>query len=127
MGAGLYSHTTRSSGLTLTANIYNSDHQNHIDNQNTQQTDDYSESIAQMQTVTDPYPGDAESQPTNLAGELERLRFLIKQISGEAQWYIDPDSNIATIVVDISTINTTLGTFKAIDDGNNIIANRMLS
>jgi hypothetical protein len=59
MGAGLYSHTTRASGLTLTANIYNTDHQNHINNHNTTQIDDYSSSIAEMKTMTDPYASDA--------------------------------------------------------------------
>lgn len=90
MAAGLYSHTTRASGLTLTANIYNTDHQNHIDNHNTTQIDDYSASVAEMQTTTDPYPGGSESQATSLAGELERIRFVLKQITGNSHWYIDP-------------------------------------
>jgi hypothetical protein len=94
MGAGLYSHTTRASGLTLTANIYNTDHQNHIDNHNSTQIDDYSASVAEMQTTTDPYPSSSESQPTSLAGELERLRFVIKQITGQGQWYHDPSGSI---------------------------------
>ena len=94
MGSGLYSHTTRASGLTLTANIYNSDHQNHIDNHNTTQIDDYSSNVAEMKTTTDPYPSGSESQSTSLAGELSRIRFLIKQITGQAQWYIDPSGSI---------------------------------
>lgn len=107
MGAGLYSHTTRASGLTLTANIYNTDHQNHINNQNSTQIDDYSASVAEMQTTTDPYPSASASQPTTLAGELERLRYMIKQITGQAQWYIDPSGSL--------------------DDGNLIIKIRMFT
>ena len=89
MGAGLYSHTTRASGLTLTANIYNSDHQNHIDNHNSTQIDDYSSTVVEMQTTTDPYPASSESQATSMAGELERLRYMIGQIIGGGQWYHD--------------------------------------
>jgi hypothetical protein len=95
MAAGLYSHTTRASGLTLTANIYNTDHQNHIDNHNTTQIDDYSASVAEMKTTTDPYASNTESQATTLAGELERLRFQLDQIVGGVQWYHDPDSSLS--------------------------------
>jgi|SRR3990167_4119180 len=94
---GLYSHTTRTTGTTLTAAIYNADHQNHIDNQTPQMTDDYSANAAQMQSTADPYPAAAESLATTLAGELERVRYLIKQITGEAQWYIDPSIDLVSI------------------------------
>ena len=77
---GLYSHTSRAAGTTLTANIYNTDHQNHVDNHITTQMDDYSSSVAQMQTSTDPGEVGSESQPTSLAGEIERLRFSINRI-----------------------------------------------
>ena len=97
--AGLYSHTTRASGLTLTANIYNSDHQNHIDNHIPTQMDDYSGSVAEMQTTTDPYSGDSESQATSLAGELERIRFQLDQVIGAAQWYHDPNINLSGEIV----------------------------
>lgn len=95
MGAGLYTHTTRASGLTLTANIYNTDHQNHIDNQNLEMTDDYSASVAEMQTTTDPYPADSEDQATSAAGEIARLRYQLDLIIGGTQWYVDPDSSLS--------------------------------
>lgn len=85
--AGLYSHTTRSTGTTLTASIYNTDHQNHIDNHVPAQMDDYSSTVAQMQTTTDPGEVGTESQATSLAGELERIRFVLKEMKGTAQWY----------------------------------------
>jgi hypothetical protein len=94
MGSGLYSHTTRAAGLTLTANIYNTDHTNHITNHNAAQIDDYSASVSEMQTTTDPYPSSSESQSTNLAGELERIRYMIKQITGQGQWYHDVGTSI---------------------------------
>ena len=85
--AGNYSHTSRSTGLTLTASIYNADHQNHIDNHNPEQMDDYSSSIAEMQSTTDPGEVGTESQAETLAQELERIRFIIKEMKGAAQWY----------------------------------------
>ncbi len=80
MGAGNYSHTTRAVGLTLTANIYNTDHTNHITNHNFDTLDDYSSNNAEMQTTTDPYSSGAESLATSGAGELARIRYLLKQM-----------------------------------------------
>ena len=85
---GLYSHTTRATGTILTANIYNADNQNHIDNQTPQMTDDYSASIAQMQSTRDPYPGDAESLAISSAEEFESIRYVLKEIIGNSQWYV---------------------------------------
>tara|TARA_Y100000310_G_scaffold345703_1_gene468513 strand:+ start:3466 stop:3822 length:357 start_codon:yes stop_codon:yes gene_type:complete len=107
MGAGLYSHTTRAAGSTLTANIYNTDHQNHIDNHNSTQIDDYSASVAEMQTMTDPGDVGSESQATSLAGELERIRFVLDAIIGGAQWYTDPASDIATIDANALKVDNT--------------------
>ena len=95
--AGLYSHTTRASGTTLTANIYNSDHQNHIDNHVPLQMDDYSSTVAQMQITTDPGEVASESQATSLAGELERIRFAIKDSKGTTHWYETPDTTLAAV------------------------------
>lgn len=85
--AGLYSHTTRSTGTTLTASIYNTDHQNHIDNHVPAQMDDYSATVTEMKTNTDPGEVGTESQATTLAGEIERLRAMIRELKGTAQWY----------------------------------------
>ncbi len=106
MGSGLYSHNTRATGLTLTASIYNTDHQNHIDNHNTEQMDDYSTSVAQMQTQTDPGEQGSESQPTTLAGELERLRFAVSACVGKTYWYETPLTDLESVkaVEDVSTI-----------------------
>jgi hypothetical protein len=88
---GNYSHTTRSTGTILTATIYNGDHQNHIDNQTPLGTDDYSASQSQMQSTVDPGAVGSESLPTSLAGELERLRYVINRIlhggAASKHWY----------------------------------------
>lgn len=88
----LYSHTTRATGTVLTASIYNGDHQNHIDNGVPGQLDDYSTNLSQMQLSTDPGESGTESFATSLAGEIERLRFAIKEIKTaigltSPQWY----------------------------------------
>lgn len=86
MGAN-YSHTARPNGLLLTGEIYNQDHQNHIDNGEPSKFDDYSASVGQMQTVADPGEAGSEILATSLAGELERLRFILKEMKQTAQWY----------------------------------------
>jgi len=85
MGAS-YSHVTRAAGTTLTATIYNGDHQNHIDNMKPSVIDDYSSNAAEFQTVTDP----AGALSTTLAGELERLRYRIKQLGRYLNVDTDP-------------------------------------
>ncbi len=88
--SGLYTHITRATGLTLTASIYNADHNNHITNHIMTKMDDYSTNIAQMQTTTAPYPGDVESLATTAAGEIERIRYILLQLSQRIVWYDDP-------------------------------------
>lgn len=83
----LYSHTTRTTGTTLTANIYNTDHQNHIDNGVPLQQDDYSTDVTQMQSTTDPGEVGSESLATTQGGEFDRIRFIIKELTGQNQWY----------------------------------------
>lgn len=84
---GLYSHTTRATGTVLTASIYNTDHQNHIDNLIPSMIDDQSSNVAAMQATTSPGGVGTESLATDLQGELERLRYVIQTIHGGAQWY----------------------------------------
>lgn len=94
---GLYSHTNRISGELITATKYNSDHQNHIDNQTPQMTDDYSSSVGQMQAVSDAGEVGSESLPTSLAGELERLRFAIGEAKGTTQWYESATTSLTAL------------------------------
>ena len=66
--------------------------------------DSYSDTVTEMKLNTDPYPGGVESLPTTLSGEIERLRYLIKLITGKAQWYIHPDGSGLSFV---SAVDTT--------------------
>ena len=85
--AGSYTHTTRADGTTLTAAIYNADHQNHITNAVPDKHDDWSTDVTQMRLTTDPGEVSSESLATNLAGELQRIRFCLKEMKGTTHWY----------------------------------------
>ena len=97
MSQGLYSHTTRATGTVLTAAIYNSDHQNHITNQNPSMSGAYSDNLTQHQLNTDPGGLGTEVLATDMGVELEQLRFCIKRITGAAQWYIGAVSSLGAI------------------------------
>lgn len=90
---GNYTHTTRPGGTVLTANIYNADHQKHVDNAIPLSIDDYSVDIPTMQGKTDPGEVGSENQATSLAGELTRLRFVIAEMKNTAQWYTTANFN----------------------------------
>jgi len=49
--------------------------------------DDYAVDTTQFRLNTDPYPAGVASLPTSLAGELERIRFVLKKVFGFTQWY----------------------------------------
>lgn len=84
-------------GQTITASLWNGMENNIIDNGLVWSgIDDYSVNDAQMQVQTDPYPASTTSRPTSAQGELERLRFILAQITGKTYWYQDPDQSIAT-------------------------------
>lgn len=99
----LYSHTTRTTGTVLTAAIYNADHQNHIDNGIPTQLDDYSTNLTQMQAISDPGEVGSESLATSLAGEIERLRFSLKEMKSLlnggsfSQWYGTPPDAVSLL------------------------------
>jgi hypothetical protein len=94
---GIYTHTTRAPGTILTATIYNTDHQNHIDHLEPIYMDDYSVNSAQMRTETDPGENGTESLAGTLAGELERIRFSIREWKGTTYWYQSARSNFDTL------------------------------
>uniref|UniRef100_A0A6H1ZY68 Tail protein n=1 Tax=viral metagenome TaxID=1070528 RepID=A0A6H1ZY68_9ZZZZ len=68
---------------------------------NPDSVDDNSANAAAMQATADPYPAGVASLATSLTGEIQRLRYLIKQITGKTYWYVDPDTDIATIKVNL--------------------------
>lgn len=53
---------------------------------------DYSGTVGQMQSNTDPYASQTESLATTGAGELERLRYVLRNVFGFTQWYIHTEN-----------------------------------
>lgn len=94
---GLYTHTSRIGSVSEAE--YNADHQNHINNHIPEKIDDYSPDVAGMRATTDPGEIGTESLPTTLAGEIERIRKVIVEITGETYWYETPATNLASVSV----------------------------
>jgi hypothetical protein len=67
--------------------------------------DDYSTNAAQMKLQTSPGSLGSESLATSLAGEVERLRYVIQRIIGTdvSYWYESPPSSITDIISSIGT------------------------
>jgi hypothetical protein len=80
-------------GDILSASDYVADHQQHIDNQTPEATDDASANVAAMRTTVDHGDVGSESLASTLAGEIQRLRYAIQHIKGVlnnsavTQWY----------------------------------------
>lgn len=110
MSQGQYSHTQRAVGQVLTAAIYNADHQSHITNQNPAMSGGYSDTVAEMQLMTDPGGVGSESLAATLAGELERIRFQIDRIIGGTHWYEAPPSNLGSVALPSGTVRCTIST-----------------
>jgi hypothetical protein len=94
-------------GETLTASDLNAEFDNILNNFDPDGMDDASANATAMQATADPYPGATESLATDLRGEIQRLRYLIKQITGESQWYIDPDNTVAVLAANLIAPSTT--------------------
>ena len=73
--------------ILTSGDLNNSFTQAAVTNSTSQCLDDYSANAAQTQTQTDPFPADALSLATSTSGELERIRFVIAEITGNAFWY----------------------------------------
>lgn len=87
---GLYNPPTRAPGELIDDTKYNADHATHSTNHVPEQMDDFSDDVAEMQSVADPGEIGTESLATSLSEELKRLRNVIKEISGRGQWYETP-------------------------------------
>lgn len=95
---GLYSRVkTWVSTEDVTYSDLNAEFDNVLTNFVPLMMDDYSTNVAQMQVQTSPGSVGSESLATTLAGELARIRYMLKTITGETYWYTSPDSDIATI------------------------------
>ena len=95
---------TWSGSETLTAADLNAEFDKCLAEDDPDGIGDASASAGEMQSTVDPYPGASESLATSLRGELQRLRYVIKQITGEANWYVDPDFAISDVTATAAEI-----------------------
>lgn len=101
-------------GETLTSSDLNAEFDNILNNLDPSGIDDESNNLTAFQATADPYPGGSESLPTNLAGEIWRLRYQFKEVLGTAQWYSDAPINLTTLANYTAEHNTD-GTHKDIN------------
>lgn len=89
----------------LTNTDLNAEIDNILNNFNASGMDDYSTNSTQMRLQTDPGTVGSESLATSLAGELERLRFVIKRMIGSSvtYWYENPPTSISDLVDTLGT------------------------
>jgi len=91
-------------GQLIAASLWNGEFQNLFTNINPLGVGAYSDTDPQMQTATDPFPSGATSRPTSLGGEIERLRFVLAEITGNTYWYQVPTNTLATLATSITAI-----------------------
>ena len=106
-------YKTWTTGEVLTAADLNNSFSSVITNSIPANIDDYSTNSTVMQTTTDPYPAAAVSLATALSGELERLRYVVKQITGKSQWYVDAAA-IGSVGADVAST----AALPVLTDGN---------
>lgn len=96
MSGALFSRVkTWSSTEDVTYSDLNAEFDNILQYFMPQYMDDYSANVSQMQSSVDPGEVGTESLATSTAGELQRLRHIITEITGKDEWYESPISSIA--------------------------------
>jgi hypothetical protein len=109
----------------LKSSDLNAEFDNVINNFTPTGMDDISQNVSAMQTSVDPGGIGTESLATNLAGEIQRLRYAIKRLvkrDGSKQWYEAPplitSSDIATSGVATANIAPGAVTTTELADGS---------
>jgi len=80
-------------GQLIASSLWNSEFVNLFTNINPLGVGAYSDTDAQMQTTTDPFPS-GTSRPTSMGGEFERIRFQFVEVIGGTYWYNRPADTI---------------------------------
>ena len=80
----------------------NAEFDNILNNLLPAQIDDHSLDLTEMRATSDPGEVGTESLATSLAGEIERIRFVLKEITGNSQWYETPPRSLATSNIAVS-------------------------
>ena len=103
MGALFSRVKTWTSTEDVTASDLNAEFDNVLTYLTPAYIDDYSANVSQMQSTADPGEVGSESLATSTAGEIQRLRKLISEITGEDKWYESPVSSLLGLANSIGT------------------------
>lgn len=97
----------------LTNTDLNAEINNILDNLGPAGIDDYSTNAAQMKLQTSPGSLGSESLATSLAGEIERLRYVIQRIIGSdvTYWYQTPGASLSDL---IGAVGSGLPTYRIV-------------
>jgi len=104
-------------GEDVTHTDINAEFDNIVDNFDPDGLEDASADATAMNATADPYPSSIASLATDLRGEIQRIRYLIKQITSSTQWYIFPDlvtktaAYTATLADNVILANGNTGAF----------------
>lgn len=104
------------SNEVLTAADLNGEFNNILNNMDPDGIEDFSNNVSQMQSSADPGGVGTESLATTLAGEIQRLRYVIKRIIDQAQWYSTPISTLGTGGIATASLADEAVTTAKIDD-----------
>lgn len=100
----LYSRVkTWVSNEILTASDLNAEFDNIVNNSDIGSLTGYSANVTEMQTTADPGGVGTESLASSAAEEITRLRYMIKWITGAAQWYVHTGRNLGTGALSVQT------------------------
>lgn len=85
----------------------NAEFNNILNNLTPSGVDDYSTNNAEMRSTADPAPYNSsnvqvESLATSTAGELQRLRYVLRRFFGSTYWYTDPGRCLAALPSDLA-------------------------
>lgn len=104
----------------LTASDLNAEFDNIINNGlKSDKIEGISADVSAMRVTTDPGELGTESLASSVEGELKRLRNMVKEISGQAQWYISPTralndlSPSPIVTAEITDLNVTTAKLAA--------------
>lgn len=100
------------SNEVLTASDLNGEFNNLLTNTKPESIEDYSADVTTMRLTTDPGGVGTESLATSLAGEIERLRFVLKRIVGGAQYYSTPDFDLTGTLGTANIADSAITTAK---------------
>lgn len=95
-------------GQLITSALWNNEFENLDNNLIPSGIDDASVSDGAFETDVDPYPGSVISRPTTLEGELHRLRYQVRAITGEAKWQNRPEKTIEQLVAKDVTLDAAI-------------------